>query len=410
MRVEHRQIRLLLDEISAKLARGDMRTDAEQVVLLEILRAHQRLERTLVYPAVDASVVAPPRPANSRQRFLDACRCLPTDRPPIWMMRQAGRCLPEYRALKEKHSFVEMVRTPELATEVTLQPIRRFGFDAAILFSDILVVPEAMGQGYRFRDTGGIVMDYAIRDEATIGRLCAEGIEERLDYVSRALGMIRRALDGKTALLGFAGSPWTLANFMMEGGSSPEYLRASELLCHHRATFELLMEKLTEGVIRFLRGQIAAGVDAVQIFDSHGGLLSADWFEAGSGRWLRHIVRELGGQVPVIVFSKGTRSWDTLLDLGADGISLDPGYPLEQARAHFPGTVAIQGNLAPERLLHLTPGELEVATETLLGKMEGRPGYLFNLGHGVPPAAPLESIRAIVETVRRYRAPAFPRP
>jgi|GEM_PF-76296 len=401
MRVEHRQIRLLLDEIEEKLRRCDTGTDAEQIVLLEILRTHQRLERTLVYPTsrpTDRTTGRPP--ITSRQRFLNACHCIPGDRPPIWMMRQAGRCLPEYRALKEKYSFLEMVRTPELATEVTLQPIRRFGFDAAILFSDILVVPEAMGQGYHFREGGGVAMEFALRDQPAIRRLEPEGIGERLGYVSRALALIKEALGNQTALLGFAGSPWTLANFMLEGGSSAEYHRALDLLRNDRGSFDLLMEKLTAGVIRFLRQQIAAGVDAVQIFDSHGGLLPAEWFDAGSGQWLRRIIAELGGQVPVIVFSKGARSWDTLLDLGANVISIDPAYSLGQARRRFPENIAIQGNLAPELLLHLTPHELEFATGALLRKMEGRPGYLFNLGHGVPPAAPLENIRAVVDTVR----------
>src|SRR5687768_486705 len=157
---------------------------------------------------------------TSRDLFLDASHCRPTERPPIWMMRQAGRCLPEYRALKEKYSFLELVRTPELAAEVTLQPVRRFGFDAAILFSDILVVPEAMGQGYHFRDGGGIEMEFPIRSRADIDRLRTDDLLPRLAYVPEALRLIRPKLGGQTALLGFAGSPWTLANFMIEGGSS----------------------------------------------------------------------------------------------------------------------------------------------------------------------------------------------
>ncbi|HWL53264.1 MAG TPA: uroporphyrinogen decarboxylase [Chthoniobacteraceae bacterium] len=346
---------------------------------------------------------SPPPPMTSRQRFLDACHCLPTDRPPIWMMRQAGRCLPEYRALKQSYSFLELVRTPELACEVTLQPIRRFGFDAAILFSDILVVPEAMGQGYHFRETGGIAMDFALNDADAIRRLEPSAIEDRLDYVSKALALIRPQLGGQTALLGFAGSPWTLANFMLEGGSSKHPSRALELLREAPATFRLLFEKLTLAITRFLDQQIAAGVDAVQIFDSHGGLLPPELFGEGSGRWMREIIAGLQKKVPVIVFSKGTRSWKPLLELGASVISLDPKLHLSEIRRIFPGHVGIQGNLAPELLLHLSPDELRAATRDLLERMRGRPGYLFNLGHGVPPAAPLENIGSVVDTVRRFQ-------
>jgi len=339
---------------------------------------------------------------TSRQRFLHACRCEPTDRPPIWMMRQAGRCLPEYRALKESYSFLELVRTPELACEATLQPVRRFGFDAAILFSDILVIPEAMGQGYRFRDTGGIEMAFPLGDINAIRQLSVNAVEERLDYVSKALALIRSQLGGDTALLGFAGSPWTLANFMLEGGSSKSYCRALALMKEAPETFHLLCEKLTQAVTRFLRQQIEAGVDAVQIFDSHGGLLPPGFFEEGSGRWLRQVIDRIGKKVPVIVFSKGTRCWKSLFGLGANVISLDPRVNLSEIRRIFPDHLAIQGNLDPELLLHLTPEELRATTGRLLEKMRGRPGYLFNLGHGVPPAAPLENIGAVVDTVRRF--------
>mgnify|MGYP001239619394 FL=1 len=157
---------------------------------------------------------------TNRQRFLDACACQHVDRPPIWMMRQAGRALPEYRELKQKYSFVQMVQTPDLATEVTLQPIRRFGFDAAVMFSDILVIPEAMGQSYKFRDQGGIQMEFSINNQRDVDRLNVDGVVERLSYVSGAIGQIHKELAGKTALLGFAGSPWTLANYMIEGGST----------------------------------------------------------------------------------------------------------------------------------------------------------------------------------------------
>src|SRR5262249_38875071 len=189
-------------------------------------------------------------------------------------MRQAGRALPEYRALKEKYSFLELVQTPELATEVTLQPIRRFDFDAAILFSDILVIAEGLGQPYEFRDEGGIQMEFLLQSSADVDRLQPEAVTERLDYVGKAIGLIKSALDGKTALLGFAGSPWTLANFMVEGGGVRDYTKAKAMLYSNPELFTRLMEILTGAITNFLQLQIDAGADAVQIFDSLRGLLS----------------------------------------------------------------------------------------------------------------------------------------
>ena len=341
-------------------------------------------------------------PYTSRHRFLDAALCRATDRPPIWMMRQAGRCLPEYRTLKEKYSFLELVRTPELATEVTLQPVRRFGFDAAILFSDILVIPEAMGQGYSFRETGGVQMDFTVSSASDITRLTTDAIEERLHYVTEALRLLKVQLAGRTALLGFSGAPWTLANFMLDGGSAKQHMQALRLLKENPKLLEKLMEKLTIAVTTYLKMQIAAGADAVQIFDTHAGLLPDDLFEEASGKWIQRIVEGLGASVPVIVFAKGTRDWKTMLGLGANVIGIDPAFDLADARKLFPKDIAIQGNLDPELLLNLTPGELEVTTTQLLEKMRGRPGYIFNLGHGVPPATPLENIASVVNTVQKF--------
>src|SRR5947209_4699992 len=185
---------------------------------------------------------------TNRQRFLDACACRPLDHPPVWLMRQAGRALPEYRALKEKYQFLELVQTPELAAEVTLQPIRRFDFDAAILFSDILVVAEGLGQGYEFRDRGGISMEFLIKSSADIDRLQLEAVTDRLQYVAKALPLVKSALAGRTALIGFAGSPWTLANFMLEGGGVKEYSKAKELFYSDPALFGRLLEMLAQAV------------------------------------------------------------------------------------------------------------------------------------------------------------------
>ena len=337
---------------------------------------------------------------TGKQRLLRACRCLPVDRPPVWLMRQAGRALPEYRKLKEGKSFLELVKTPELAAAVTLQPIRRFGFDAAILFSDILVIPEALGQPYRFRETGGIEMNFAIRSAEDLARLDTAAVTERLSYVADALAAIKRKIDDDTALLGFAGSPWTLANYMIDGGSGGDGAGVRALLYTNPGLFGSLMEKLTVAVIDYLKLQIASGVDAVQIFDSCGGLLAGNAFEEGSARWMREIISAFEGRVPVIVFSKGAHGdWPALVNTGANVLGLDWTLNLERTAAVLPANVAVQGNLDPA-LLATEPGIVARETGRLLEAMAGRPGYIFNLGHGVPPNATLECIQALVDTVR----------
>ena len=342
------------------------------------------------------------RPTN-RQRLLNAFNCQPVDRPPIWLMRQAGRCLPEYRALKEKYSFRDLIRIPELATEVTLQPIRRFGFDAAILFSDILVIPEALGQSFQFRDSGGVQMDFTLRNKTEIEKLRADGVTERLQYVADALKLIKKNLGHRTGLLGFAGSPWTLANFMLEGGSAKQHVKALELFRNDRAAYDLLAEILTDAVIEFLQLQINCGVDAIQIFDSVGGLLSNEEFEAASGHWMQKIISALRGQVPVIVFSKGTRNWNSLVQTGANVIGVDHEIEITEALKHLPANIGVQGNFNPDLLREATPDSIVLCATKLLEKMHGRDGHIFNLGHGVPPDAKLENIQALVETVQNFK-------
>ena len=341
------------------------------------------------------------RPTN-RQRILNAFNCQPVDRPPIWLMRQAGRCLPEYRALKEKYSFRDLIRIPELATEVTLQPIRRFGFDAAILFSDILVIPEALGQSFQFRDTGGVQMDFTLRDKNEIEKLRADGVNERLQYVADALKLIKKSLGDRTGLLGFAGSPWTLANFMLEGGSAKQHVKALELFRNDRAAYDLLAEKLTGAVTEFLQLQIDCGVDAIQIFDSVGGILPSEEFEAASGRWIKDIVAELRSQVPVIVFSKGSRNWKSLAQTGANVIGIDHEIEITDAAKQLPTTVALQGNFNPDLLRDATTDTVISCATQLLEKMQRRNGHIFNLGHGVPPDAKLENLQALVYTVQHF--------
>jgi uroporphyrinogen decarboxylase len=336
------------------------------------------------------------------QRFLRACACEAVDRTPVWLMRQAGRVLPEYRALKEKHSFLELIGTPELATEVTLQPIRRFGFDAAILFSDILVVPAAMGQDFQFRESGGVQMAYGIGSAQDVDSLNENGVVERLQHIGKALRLIKSELAGKTALIGFAGSPWTLANFMLEGGSAKDYIRARQLFYSDRTVFDRLCEKLTRTVIEFLQMQIDAGADAVQVFDSLGGLLGGTAFQEASGRWLRQIVTALRGQVPVIVFAKGAHgSLPSLRELGAQVLGMDWTVSLSWVRSQLDDTVGIQGNLDP-LLLETTPEGVAAETGRILSEMRGRKGHIFNLGHGVPPSAKLECVESLVSTVRSW--------
>lgn len=318
-------------------------------------------------------------------------------------MRQAGRALPEYRALKQKHTFLELVQTPELAAEVTLQPIRRFDFDAAILFSDILVIAEALGQPYQFKDSGGIQMEFLLRSSADVDRLSVDAVEERLDYTIKALHLIKADLAGRTALIGFAGSPWTLANFMMEGGGVREYSKAKDLFYSDRKLFNRLMEKLTQAVSRFLQLQIDAGCDAVQIFDSLGGVLSAGIFKEASARWMKEIVSSLKGKAPVIVFSKGTHgNWEDLVATGANILGVDHHFSLREAASRVPRQVSLQGNLDPF-LLTATPEIIASETRRILEDLRCRPGHIFNLGHGVPPDAKLENIASLVQTVREFR-------
>jgi len=318
-------------------------------------------------------------------------------------MRQAGRALPEYRKLKEKYTFVELVQNPELAVEVTLQPIRRFGFDAAILFSDILVIPEAMGQKYRFRETGGIEMDFTVRTKADVDRLSVDLVVKRLQYVDKALRLLRKELGNERALIGFSGSPWTLATFMMEGGSAAKYSRALALFREDAKTFRALAKKLTEAITAYLKMQIAAGVDAVQIFDSHGGHLAQSEFQAASGKWIKEIISGLDGKVPVIAFSLGTHhNWDDLVATGANVLGIDWQFPLREAQKVVPANVALQGNLPPAILANATPETVAKETTRVMVEMLGRPGHIFNLGHGLPPGAKLENIEALVNAVRKF--------
>ncbi len=340
----------------------------------------------------------------SRDRFLAACACTPLDRPPLWVMRQAGRYLPEYRALKAKSSFLEMVRTPALATEVTLQPLRRFALDAAILFSDILVIPEALGQGYRFRDEGGIAMEYRLDTRAQVDALApADAVPARLSYVAETLRLLKRELAGQKALLGFGGSPWTLATYMVEGGSSDEFERIKQLFYTDRATFDALLEKLTTALATYFRMQIEAGADAIQIFDSWGGIIAGPDYEAASLQWIRRLIAELPRDFPVILYAKGTAPHlASQARTGARVLSVDWTCDLSVVRRSLPADIAVQGNLDPV-LLNTTPDIVRRETGRLLESMRGTAGHVFNLGHGILPQAKIENVQALVDTVTTWK-------
>jgi len=253
-------------------------------------------------------------------------------------------------------------------------------------------------------------MDFAVHSAADIEKLSAERIVEKLAYVDKALRLLRKELGDQTALIGFSGSPWTLATFMMEGGSAEKYARAVTLFRKDRRSFDLLAEKLTAAITAYLKMQMAAGVDALQIFDSHGGQLPADEFREASGRWMREVISSLTpetsrpARLPVIVFSLGTHgNWDDLINTGARVIGIDWHFSLANARRLLPAKVALQGNLAPLVLSDDTPETVARETQVVLEAMRGRPGHIFNLGHGLTPTAKLENIAALVETVRSFK-------
>ena len=340
---------------------------------------------------------------NHRERFLRACRCQPVDRPPIWVMRQAGRYLPEYRELKTRHTFHELVQTPKLALEVTMQPLRRFeALDAAILFSDILVIPEALGQPYHFRPHGGIEMEFRLDSDEDVSRLSFKNIEKDLAYVPAAIKLIRQELGDERALIGFGGSPWTLATYMIEGQSSRDYARSRRWMYQEQERFEALMGTITQALIRYFKMQIAAGVDVIQIFDSWGGVLPGHWFEQGSIRWIRQVVDAIKGDVPVVVFSKGMHAYrDELVSTGADVLGVTWTTDMRAVADELPDDVAVQGNLDP--VLMSTNRELVAKEATrILESMAGRDGFIFNLGHGIQPSALPHNMTALTETVAAW--------
>ncbi|MBM3826120.1 MAG: uroporphyrinogen decarboxylase [Verrucomicrobia bacterium] len=337
---------------------------------------------------------------TSRERLLAALRRAPHDRTPVWIMRQAGRYLPEYRALKAKSDFLHMVRTPDLAVEVTLQPLRRFAqLDAAILFSDILVIPEALGVGYRFRDEGGIAMERSLSSAADLATLRPEGTAERLAYVYEALTLLRRELGDRKALLGFAGSPWTLACYLVEGGGSEDFPKTKALLKADPKMMHRILEILTDAVAQYLTRQFAAGADAIQIFDSWAAALTGADYEEFSLRYVRAVLERLPAGAPVILYAKGKSSdAAALAATGVPCLGVDWTLPISRVRALAGRPICLQGNLDP-MLMTGTPEAAAAGARAVLADNAGDPGHVFNLGHGITPDARIETVQAVLEAV-----------
>lgn len=339
--------------------------------------------------------------------FLRALLRQPTDYTPVWLMRQAGRYLPEYRATRARAgSFLGLAKNPDYATEVTLQPIDRYPLDAAILFSDILTVPDAMGLGLYFADGEGPKFERPLRSEAEVRQLRAPDLDS-LDYVFKAVTQIRHALGGRVPLIGFSGSPWTLACYMVEGSGSKEWHTIKKMAYSRPDLMHHILTVNAAAVAQYLNAQIDAGAQAVMIFDSWGGALADGAYQTFSLAYMQQVIGQLkrdkdGVQVPAVVFTKGGGLWlEQIADIGADAVGLDWTVNLGQARARVGHKVALQGNLDPA-ILFAAPEQIAVEVERAL-RAYGTPapgsGHVFNLGHGISQFTPPESVSAMVEAV-----------
>ena len=336
------------------------------------------------------------------QRLLKALRREPVDCTPIWIMRQAGRYLPEYRAIREREGgFMAMCQNPEIACEITLQPLARFELDAAIIFSDILTIPDAMGLGLRFEAGEGPVFERPLRDAASIEALQVPDMQD-LDYVMQTLKLVKQELTGKVPVLGFAGSPWTLATYMVEGGSSKTFSLVKKLLFTEPQLMHRLLQVLADSVAVYLNAQIDAGADAVMIFDTWGGVLTGRDYQTFSLHYMQKIVQQLNSRVQVILFTKNGGQWlELIADTGCDAVGIDWTVDIGQARARVGDKVALQGNMDPA-LLHASPERIQQEVREILDKVGPAPGHVFNLGHGVTPDVPPEHVAALVEAVQSY--------
>ena len=342
----------------------------------------------------------PSAPARTLPRFLKACRREAVDRTPVWFMRQAGRYMPEYRKLRERHSILELARTPELACQVTLQPVRAFPVDAAIIFADILLPMEPLGAGLRF--SPGPVIDRPVRSAADVRRLREFEPREDLGFVMEAVRLARREL-GDTPLIGFAGAPFTVASYLVEGGPSDGFVRTKALMHGDPRAWDALMRKLRVMTAEYLKAQIEAGAQAVQLFDSWVGALSPDQyrrFVLPHSRFVLEALRPLG--VPVIHFGTGTAGFlEDFASAGGDLVGVDWRVDLREAWRRV-GARGIQGNLDPV-LLMAPRAALKRAVGEVLAQARGRRGFVFNLGHGILPQTPVESVRAVVDWVHAWR-------
>ncbi len=340
--------------------------------------------------------------------FIKALLKQPIPHTPLWMMRQAGRYLPEYRQIREQAgSFMNLCSHPELACEVTLQPLRRFSFDAAILFSDILTLPDAMGLGLFFTENEGPKFSCPVQSSADINRLPILDPETELRYVMDAVRLIRKNLQGSVPLIGFSGSPWTLATYMVEGGASKHFQKIKGLMYGQPKLMHTLLDKLAQAVAAYLNAQIDAGAQAVMVFDTWGGLLTSEDYEAFSLYYAKQVSSLLhrtadGQPVPSILFTKGGGLWlERMADAGFDALGLDWQTDLTHARLRVGHKVALQGNMDPV-LLYAPPEIIAEKVQTILQKYGHGSGHVFNLGHGILPDVNPEHVQAMVDAVRRY--------
>lgn len=341
-------------------------------------------------------------------RFLRALLKEPVDRTPVWMMRQAGRYLPEYRATRAKAgSFMDLCKNKELASEVTLQPLERYPLDAAILFSDILTIPDAMGLGLRFAEGEGPIFDNPIKTQADVDRLFVPDMGSDLKYVMDAVSTIRTDLNGRVPLIGFSGSPWTLATYMVEGGSSKQFGKVKGMMFEQPKMMHQILEVLADSVTAYLNAQIEAGAQAVQIFDTWGGLLTPRDYKAFSLDYMAKIVDGLikekdGRKVPCILYTKGGGQWlPQMADAGADCLGIDWTMDLADARAQVGDRVALQGNMDPT-VLYASPERVRQEVKSVLESYGKGTGHVFNLGHGIHPGIDPETVDAFINAVVDY--------
>ncbi len=333
--------------------------------------------------------------------LLRALRKEKVERPPVWMMRQAGRYLPDYIKLREKYDFFTRVQTPELACAITLQPVDQVGVDAAIIFSDILVIPQAMGVTVLMEESRGPVLPNTIKTQSDIDALISTGVEESLSYVMNALSLTKKELNGRVPLIGFAGAPWTIFCYMIEGKGSKTWDKAKQFAYTEPLLAHQLLQKITTITIAYLKAQVKAGVDTVQVFDSWSGCLSPADFKAIAQPYLLQIADALKDDVPVILFPKG--SWYALKDLSessAAGLGIDWCISPEMARELTANKITLQGNFDPAKLLASIP-EIKKSVKEMINSF-GTHQYIANLGHGITPNVPVDHARAFVDAVKEY--------